>query len=157
MCSRFWFVLHRNNQLFTIPTVKEPLIVVSTHKETIRGLMNTLRKHKVKTNKWMNKCRMHNENVLYLTEQDGAIDTASLIQMAYIDLNDEGCVQTLHTMYNIHKMRVFMMTDFVYSEEDASPDSPLLSVQGLTLHNGPPEDSAYMPIYQYLDVIYDSN
>lgn len=154
--SRFWFVLHQNNQLLTIQTIKEPLIMASTHKDTMQCLMHTLREHKVKTNKWLNKCRMYNENVLHLTEQSAGVDDSLLIEMAYLDMNDEGCVQTLRNMYYIHKMRVFMLSDYTYSEE--APDVPLLSVQGLTLQNGPSKDNEdFMHIHDYLDFIYNSN
>lgn len=153
MASGYWFLLHQNNKLLTIQTIKDPLIVASTHKETMNGLMHVLREHKVKTNKWMHKCRMYNENVLHLIEQE-PID-GSLIQMAYLDMNDDGCVQTLRNMYYIHNMRVFMMTDFDFSVED---ETPLLSVQGFALQNGPSkENEDFMNIHDYLDFIYHSN
>lgn len=155
MGSRFLFLLHQNNQLLTIQTINESLIVASTHKDDLQKLMLTLKEHKAKTNKWLNRCRMYNENVLHLTEQNMSTDD-SLIQMAYLDMNDEGCVQTLHNMYYIHGMRVFLMSE--YNEGMYEPETPLLSIQGLTLQKGPSQDNEdFMNIYQYLDFIYNSN
>lgn len=155
MMYRFWYILHQNNKLLTVQTVKEPLIISSTDKEQMQSLMRTIQKHKISTAKWINKCRMYNENVLHLTEQKFSTHD-NLIQMAYLDMKDVGCMQTLRNMYDIHNMRIFMMSDFTYTNND---EIPLLSIHGMALHNGPlkQDKEEFISIQQYLEFIYNSD
>ena len=98
---------------------------------------------------------MYTKNVLHLTghEEDKDKIRSSKIELAYLDMNDTGCLLTYRHMYYIHNMRIYMMDDFEYNSNES-----LLSIHGFTLTNEPSKGTfADMEIHDYLNCIYNNN
>ena len=129
--ERIIFTIHQSNKLFTVSSIANPLIFASFDKQKISYLVDTLKVHKSKTNKWLNSTRMITNNIIYLTENDNFYNSNE-IEVAYFDLNNQDDLICIANMYHVHNIKIFLIKDVVY---DTS--IPLLSIQGIIVNDGP--------------------
>ena len=129
--QRFMFTIHQNDKLFTISSIANPLIFASFDKQKVLNLVNILKTHKTNTNKWLNSTRMVTNNFVHLTENEHFFNS-NKIEIGYYDLNDKNDLICIANMSHVHNIKIFFVKDFFYDST-----LPLLSVQGIIVHDGP--------------------
>ena len=138
MSSSKLFVIHQDNRLYTIQTIKHALIVASTNVVKTRQLADTLHRYNARTDRLLNKCRMYQTDCLYICENPASTYSANDITVSYVDVDDVDGKDFLTRLYEFNNLKLFFMEDF---DLDESESSPLLSIQGVTLEYTPLSDA----------------
>ena len=125
------YIIHHNNKLFTIPTLKENLVISSENPKILNKFTCVLKNHKLLHDKWLNKCRLRTRHSVYLSETSKENYDLDILSITDIDIKQLYQLdhEQLNRMYGIHNMKLFIMEDFQYD----NLEQPLLSIQGFTL------------------------
>lgn len=129
--SSHLFSFQKQNRLIPTLTSQDDVILTSYDHKKLSQVLKIIKSHHEKSNKLLFNPSFSTNSTIYLTEKD-IREPFNDLELTYFDLKDQNHIKYIANLYYIHKLKFFIINDFMFNEK-----IPLLTLQGITIQHGP--------------------
>lgn len=142
------FTLQKQNRIILTSNSQNNVILTSFNHEKLFQVLKIIETNHQKSNKLLLHTAMSTNSKIYFTERD-IREPFDNFGLAYFDLKDHNHMKYIANLYYIHKLKFFIIDDFVFNEQ-----IPLLTLQGMTVQHGPPVSTDIEVYLKNIDTLY---